>query len=427
MKKKEMKKYIGRVLAAVCTLLCFLGIWDILRYMIVDDTQSYTRVMMHEYYNQENIDLLFSGASLCYRSFDTQILDERLGVNTFNAGSSSQDLDASYYLIKDAVSRYDLDHIYLELSPIMALHMNIDERDTGKLYGTHIISDYMIPSISKTVYLLNASRPEYYVNSFFPARRNWEKLFDLDYVGALLKEKSGANYRNYGYDQLAHDTEYYAGKGYVASKVKVLEYAFYSTHGYTALEIENIIHCCKNNGVELTLVCAPLSEHLLIAYEKYDVYHKMIEDIAIEEHVDFWDFNLTKEEYFSGRTEFFQDEAHLNLYGAEQFSDLVADLIAGHVDYDDTCYESVEARFEASEPGLCGVAHNLENMKIIVNDSELFEYRIYAIPDEGREYLIQDFSSNIGFSVNEGEHGVLKVVARKIDDERDVTEVKIKY
>lgn len=406
--------------------------------MIVDDTQSYTRVMMHEYYNQGNIDILFSGASLCYRSFDTQILDERLGVNTFNAGSSSQDLDASYYLIKDAVNRYDLDHIYLELSPVMALYMNIEERDSGKLNGTYIVSDYMKPSISKAFYLLNASRPEYYVNSFFPARRNWEKLFDLAYVGALLKEKSSADYRDYSYDQLVYDTEYYVGKGYVASKVKTSEHAFYGTDGFTALKVEDIneewfqylykiIRCCKENEVELTLVCAPLSEYLLIAYKKYDEYHRMIADIAVEENVDFWDFNLIREEYFTGKAELYQDEAHLNMYGAEKFSELVADLISGKVRYEDICYESVDSRFEAAEPGLCGVVHDLEDMKIIANDDEMFEYQIRAIPDEGEEYLIQEFSCNTEFSVNAGEHGTLTIVARQIDDWSDVTKAEIHY
>ncbi len=438
MDMKKVKTYAGRLFAAVCTWLLFLELWNVLHYMIVDDTHSYTRVMMHEYYNQENINILFSGASLCYRSFDTQVLDERLGVNTFNVGSSSQDLDASYYLIKDAVNRYDLDHIYLELSPVMALYMDIEERDSGKLNGTYIVSDYMKPSISRTAYLLNASRPEYYVNSFLPARRNWEKLFDLAYVGALLKKKSSADYRDYGYDQLVYDTEYYAGKGYVASKVKTSEHAFYGTDGFTALKVEDIneewfqylykiIRCCKENEVELTLVCAPLSEYLLIAYEKYDEYHRMIERIAGEEKVDFWDFNLIRKEYFSGKAELYQDEAHLNMYGAKNFSELVADLILGKVRYEDICYESLDSRFEAAEPGLCGVAHDLEDMKIIANDGEMFEYQIRAIPDEGEEYLIQEFSCNTEFSVKAGEYGTLTIVARRIDDWSDFTKAEICY
>ena len=98
-----MRESINKIVAIIFVGISFIGIWQLLRYMIVDDTKSYTRLTLHEYYNQENIDVLFIGASLCYRSLDTQILDESLGMNTFNLGTSSQDMDASYYLIKDAI------------------------------------------------------------------------------------------------------------------------------------------------------------------------------------------------------------------------------------------------------------------------------------------------------------------------------------
>lgn len=438
MEKNRIEKYVGRLFAVVCTSLLFLGVWNILRYIIVDDTRSYTRVMMHEYYNQDNIDVLFSGASLCYRSFDTRVLDERLGVNTFNAGSSSQDLDASYYLIKDAIDRYDLSHVFLELSPVMALNLDIEERDIGKLYGTHIISDYMKPSVSKVVYLLNASRSEYYVDSFLVARRNWEKLFDPPYVGALLKVKASHSYRSYCYDNLVYDTEYYVGKGYVASTARVMENAFYSTHGFEPLDITGIgeewfqylfkiIKYCQKKGVKITLICAPLSEYLLTGYEKYEDYHNLIEDIALDNNIEFWDFNFCKEVYFSGKASFYQDATHLNMHGATVLSDLISDLIKGKVMYEDVFYETFDEKFATLNSTIYGVAYEAENKKIIAKNSNLFEYQIYAVSSEGEEYLIQDFSSNIEFSVNVEEHGILIITARKVDNRSETIKVNISY
>lgn len=141
--------YLKRIIAVTCVCSMFAIIWKTLHYMIIDDRSSFTRIMMHEYYNQNNIDILFCGSSLCYKSFDIKILDNRLGVNTFNSGSSSQDLDATYYIIRDAIKRYNVKRIFLELSPLMAQNFDINNRNSATMVGTYIISDYMKPSYAK--------------------------------------------------------------------------------------------------------------------------------------------------------------------------------------------------------------------------------------------------------------------------------------
>ena len=75
---------------------------EFLRYILTDDVKSYTRVMMHELYEQNEIDTLFIGSSHCYRSINTEIADELLQSNTFNAGTSSQTLLDTWYLLQEA-------------------------------------------------------------------------------------------------------------------------------------------------------------------------------------------------------------------------------------------------------------------------------------------------------------------------------------
>ena len=60
MGKKILKSLIKIVLPFVGITVIFCAIWQGLRFLIVDDTESYTRVMMHELYQQENIDILFA-------------------------------------------------------------------------------------------------------------------------------------------------------------------------------------------------------------------------------------------------------------------------------------------------------------------------------------------------------------------------------
>jgi hypothetical protein len=406
--------------------------------MITDDSGSYTRVMMHEYYNQENIDVLFSGASLCYRSFDPKIIDEEINANTFNLGSSSQDIDASYYLIKDAIARYNLDSVYLELSPIMALNMNIEERNPSNLTGTYIVLDYMMPSISKAEYLFHATKSDYYINSYFVARRNWECIFDPTYVSNLLKVKSTDAYKNYGYSLLMYDNEWYEGKGYVKTSLQVPEHSFndsYSTESSNFKGISEewftylykIIKCCKESNVDITLVCAPLSEYLLLSYENYDEYHNLIKRIADEEKVEFWDFNLSKEDYVPIDSSYYKDSAHLNMYGSEIISELMANLINKQIDFENISYKSVSEKLDRLKPDVCGIVSNGTNRKIISNHPEKFEYRVSTVDSDGNVTVIQEYSNNDIFEINEGKNGIIKINARTIDNPDNVIDISFLY
>ena len=84
--KKYKKIIINIILLFIFLNLLFLS-HKILWYILVDDTNAYTRTTLHELYTQEeNIDILFLGSSHCYRSLDTTITDNVFNTNTFNGG-----------------------------------------------------------------------------------------------------------------------------------------------------------------------------------------------------------------------------------------------------------------------------------------------------------------------------------------------------
>ena len=190
-------------------IISFMVLNKCMNYILVDDTYSYTRIMLHEMYTQEqNIDTLFLGSSHCYRTFDTSITDGYLG-NTFNAGSSSQALDGSYALLVEAGKRNNLKRVFLEMYHEIVVG---EYKERTELTSTYIISDYLRPSFNKYQYILNASTREYWINSLFPARRNWKNIFNKDIIANNIRSKKSEPYINYGY--VNHGNEYYAGKGY---------------------------------------------------------------------------------------------------------------------------------------------------------------------------------------------------------------------
>ena len=108
-----MKK--RKIIAAVLLVVLFTANCRLFRYLLIDDTTSATRIMMHEFYHQKNIDILFVGSSFTTYGVNVCVMDDMLGLNTFSASCAHQTIDTSYALIREAVGRYDVKQIYLEM------------------------------------------------------------------------------------------------------------------------------------------------------------------------------------------------------------------------------------------------------------------------------------------------------------------------
>lgn len=417
---------------AVSMLFCLvlIGCGKFFRYILIDDTASYTRITFHEMYEQDNIDILFVGSSHCYRSFIPEIFDKELGgVNSFNVGSSSQALDGSYVIIKEAVKYYDIKHIYLELFYNVAFGTY---KNRTEMTQTYIISDYLRPSLDKVQYLLKASANDYYLNGFIVARRNWTKFFDADYVRNLIIKKGTDEYKNYEYTYVTGELEWYAGKGYVANKTSIENGDYFFSDSLSNIHFENIsedwcnslediIAFCNEMNIKLTLISVPMPNYLLADVGNYDEYVKFVQQMVAGTGVNYYDFNLCKEEYFPNTSLLFMDNHHMNCYGAEKFSYLLCDFIKGEISEEELFYDSYEEKLENLEPTVFGISYHdnkndngklVRKCKIVSTGNDNLQYEISLSPTEGEPYKLQDFSDNEYFIIMPEEHGVITVAYR---------------
>lgn len=431
------------IVASLAFCITFLGCGKGLRYILIDDTTSYTRVMFHEMYEQENIDVLFVGSSHCYRSFVPEILDEELGVNTFNAGTSGQDLDGSYMIIKEAARYNDIKHIYLELYYIRAFNVY---KDRTNLTQTYIISDYIRSSLDKIQYLLQASSKEHYFNSFILARRNWNCFFNPDYVKDLVIKKATDTYRNYEYAYITGDSEWYVGKGYVANNGIINEWNYFSNNGWDSINFNNIaedwintlkkiIRFCEKNEIGLTLVTVPMPDYLIASLENYDEYIDFVDEIISDTEVDYYDFNLCREKYFPNTSTVFMDDNHMNCYGAEIFSHIFADFISNKILQRELFYKSYEEKIRNLGPSVLGISYQdydsrqekcVRKCKIVSTRNNL-EYEITVAPIGKEPYKVQDFSENRFFELVPNENGVISIRYRLTNVPDEIQIVDISY
>lgn len=439
-----MKKKVKHIIACLLFCLILRGCGAFFRYILTDDTASYTRIAFHEMYEQENIDSLFVGSSHCYRSFIPEIFDREWGITTFNGGTSSQNLDGSLMVIKEAARYNDIKHIYLELYYGVA---SASYKTRTEMTQTYIISDYLRPSLDKCKYLLDASTKDYYSNSFIIARRNWFKFFDARYVRDLVRKKGADAYKNYEYAYVTGETEWYAGKGYVANKGIVENWNYFSTGGWSNINLDNvsedwlhsleeIIAFCDKKGISLTLLSAPMPNFLLAGAENYDEYVELVQSIIKGTTVNYYDFNLCKETYFPNTSSLFKDVDHMNCYGAETFSYLLADFINGKISADELFYDSYEEKLKNLEPTVFGISYHddknedgetVRNCKIVSTGNDRLEYKISFSTAEGELREVQDFSDNRFFAIAPEEHGTLAITYRLRDYPQEIGRVDVMY
>lgn len=424
-----------------CLLFLFLlgGCGRLLRYMVTDDTASYTRIMLHEMYGQDNIDILFAGSSHCYRSFIPDILDEELHADTFNAGTSSQALDGSFMMIKEAARYHDLKHVYLEVYFNVGLGEPYKQR--SQLTQTYIISDYLRPSFDKYCYLFQASSKEHYINSFIVARRNWEKLLEPFYVFNLLSLKHSDSYKNYEYDFVTAESEYYAGKGFVASRERVDNWNYFQEGVIDELDFENlsqdwknslneIIDFCNNRGIGITLVSAPMSSYYIASLGNYDEYADIIHEITKEKDTEYLDFNLCREEFIPNCSEIFKDADHLNEEGAAAFSRIFARYVNGDMKADKLFYKTFHEKMSSLPAAVFGIVYQDQEdgtriCKAVSNSNQL-QYRIELFSLEGKLISVQNWSENALFTMPSDSHGICIVNYRHRSDRKEYS-VPITY
>ena len=344
----------------ILKIVLFLGIYvggqALVKYALVDDTNTISRIMLHDLYTEEkNIDVLFCGASHCQLGFNTEVTDDGFGMNTFNAGSSSQGLETSLALIKEAEQYHDLKQVYVDLD------YSIVMRQEPNLESIYIISDYMKPSLRKVSYLLNATSFDYYLNSFMPLHKGRGYTKNPQKILEILKKKSAPGYRSY-----TDRDPSYAGKGHIASRTVVEEGSLWSQDGFVTREFEipgeqreylaEIISFCEEKEIQLTFVSVPVTDFHLALLGNYDEYVDAVRDFLADYNVDYYDFNLCRQDMLPLTSDsYFNDDNHLNQDGSRIFDSVFADFFSGKIEENELFWDSYEQKMAYSDPRVLGL------------------------------------------------------------------------
>lgn len=329
MKHPRWAKKTGCALlfAALAAALCAA-----FNFLFTDDIHAYSRVTLQEMYTQAgSIDTLFLGSSHCYHSFDPALIDARLGTHSFNAGTSQQLPDGSYWLLREAAAENELDTVYLEM--FYTLYNESESRAVPQ--AAFLITDYMRPaSPNRYAYLWEMGGLAALPDLLLPARHNIAEPGELK---ELWKAKLTDGYAPENYAYLTYPDEKYAGRGYVCGR-STAQNGFDTIRNVDAAaplsdfgwkNLRRITQFCKEQGIRLVLVTAPLPSAYAADTDNYQAFVDAVRAFAAEQGIDYWDFTLYRDVQALPLTgEHFADAHHLNDAGARLFGEVFCQVAA---------------------------------------------------------------------------------------------------
>lgn len=411
--KRGVKIIVGTMFAIAMTFI-FVRLST---YLFVDDTNSQTRITLHELYtSDENIDVLFLGSSHCMRTIDCAKADELLNLNTFNCGTSSQQLDGSYAMLVEAGKSNDIQDVWIEL---YYGQLGRPTKERTQMTATYILSDYMPLSYNKIRFLLSASGPEYYANSFLPVRRSWQKIFEEGYFVNLMNIKLSQSYKNYDY------IGSYKGKGFIGADESVQPGTYSYKDSFWSIEpittddkeyLQNIMTYCEKNNIRLHFFSAPMSDFRLVSLGNYDEYVNEISSYLSQYGYEYYDFNLCKEEYLYMDESDYIDDNHLNSKGAGKVTQLVCDIMNNNINVDEIFEPDYISKINNQDNRVYGVQFfsiddSVNGYRIvpIANCLNEYYYNIKKVASDGNVTIIQENESNDIVMMDTNETGTLIV------------------
>lgn len=444
-----IKRYLCRIAGILGALIIFIGIVDIFNYLYIDDYTGIGRTLWHNFYEDKGkIDNIYIGTSHVFNGINPVLLDGINGQYNFDLASGWQRLNGAYYLLKEADRNNNLSNVYLDLFYQVNTKDNFNSY-TDPIYTNYNAnwrnSDYMKNSFNRLQYMLSSTGPDRYIDTFLPFTRYRTELGNWDRIGSIMEVKSKDRYREYKLENINGYGEnlkqgYYYSTGVCQDKDKILEQSRILEEnplGETSEKyLRKIIEYCNKRNIDITLLVIPISELYTISAVNYDNYINQVREIADEYGIEFYDFNLAKDEYLPiHQNIYYKDTQHLNSNGADLFTTFFSEVISREPSENEKYfYTSYEEKLKNTDPSIYGLIYRFSDVSeemitywVASNREEDMEYRITLTPKEGESYVVQDFAENKEFTLSANKHGICTIEARMADDPEVIQTMEIEY
>ena len=322
-------------------LFLFIGINSLLSFALIPIGGA-SEVMWNDYYKMKDLDTLYIGSSVCLRSFNPYILDEKLGTNSYNMGTPSQPIDLTYLALETALKQHDIKRVYFGFGYFTLTMTNSQQSEAAFLQARnqHVSLGERMKANTEYMFHKNNIGTSTSANFIFPWIYNHVQLYAGDIKENIIGKLTG---RTASEEKMVNDEmRNYVGRGFGYYK-GILDYDsvgnltsvayYYGEFLADALGMLNrICKLCEENGAELIVINTPRPAFDILSYgEEYYTRYEQVKQFLNERGAEYYDFNFIKPEIFVSRPEYYFNFEHLNKEGADAFSSCFADFEAARL------------------------------------------------------------------------------------------------
>lgn len=358
-------------------------------------TETYNYHMRQIDKNNEDIEMLFLGASRTYRSFDPDVFEEKLGIkNAVNAGTPSQRPQLSYYLLKDILKKHHPKYVVLGAT-YNGLQYEQEYHTAsvamGRLQGTSRVKAMANIFGPNDSLLLLTGKSEYAKN-----------LHPRNIIENLKIKLSGGN------DYTETKTQIIKGNGFNGAKDGLplggITYKYGSDGRYFAEEeildknihyYKKIIELCKEENINVFMVSGVCSLMQLYRVENYQGANDYYEKLANSNNLRYFNLNLLKNRDTTFPDDNFKDYLHLNNIGGQKCSEIFAQILKEEMQGKDTTqyfYKDLkDLQKDIRRIPACAIesSHQDDEVHIWVdsvhNEDVTPQYRLLGVMKDGEE------------------------------------------
>lgn len=420
-----MSNKIKLIIKTIIFVVIFYLITIPVAFLLKDDSESYARILMHELYSQDNIDVLYCGASHVSHGITPVLADKITGKNNFSSGTASQTIEGTYAILRQAVKLYKIEKVFIEMD--FAVSAKYGKKSRNGFSADYLVSEYLKDPVIKIEYLKSISTPKYYLNHILPIGK--DKYMTLNPKTFIKKIKSMINGDYFNYVYKSDDSEY-DGKGCVLNLDYIADGSFSNDREEGRINIQNIsdeykntidkiISLCKENNIELIFYSMPCSDYYLAEKGNYDDYYEFCRDFLAERGYAYYDFNLAKEKYLKLYDSDFSDDNHFSKKGVYKWTQVFCDyFFTGKIPQNDMFYSSYSEKIADQEDRIYGLVYlqsedkKSMTIKPMVNHVEMsrITYDIYALCGVETVTIAEQVSYN-QFSLPSGKSGKIRVIS----------------
>lgn len=428
-----MKHHIRFMKGILIITLLVMVVNEILTYILVDDANDEIRFYMSELYKQDNIETLFLGSSHVFCGYNPKVLEEYYGENVYLAATPVQKIDASYYLLKEALKKNPIKTVYIDMYYRQFRDIPSERFDEQMKY-IWCITDNMKSGWNRWEFILNASGCERYLDGFLPASRYGNYLLDLPRLEKIIKSKRTTEYKKVECPEGIVDSFY---KGALINLNSSSEVQMVGKIGrydiariddnimsdYSRKYLDKMVKLCKENDIKLVLVTTPFTPFHIQAMGDYMTYYEFVNSYAEQNGIDYYDFNLCKEEVLPLEDDMFVDVHHLSGKGAAIYSKVFGEMMINQnaEQRKQNFYSTIEEKMNSLPTQIFGIIlesdeknTNEYQVRAVANYDVEAEYRITVVDDDGSELqILQEYSEHNVLFLREEEKNTFKIEVRE--------------